>query len=93
MCLSHFYHTTGKKTGCAHGKGGSMHMYAPNFYGGNGIVGAQVPLGAGIAFALKYQNKKNMCISLYGDGAANQVTVVTEVILRRLKVTVSLRCP
>ena len=59
-----------------------MHMYAPNFYGGNGIVGAQVPLGAGIAFALKYQQKKNMCISLYGDGAANQVSNVTGPIKR-----------
>ncbi|XP_003392153.2 PREDICTED: pyruvate dehydrogenase E1 component subunit alpha, somatic form, mitochondrial-like, partial [Amphimedon queenslandica] len=63
---------TGKKSGCAKGKGGSMHMYAPNFYGGNGIVGAQVPLGAGIAFELKYNNKDNICITLYGDGAANQ---------------------
>ena len=49
-----------------------MHMYAPNFYGGNGIVGAQVPLGAGIALALKYNDKKNVCVTAYGDGAANQ---------------------
>lgn len=44
---------TGKKTGCAEGRGGSMHMYAPNFYGGNGIVGAQVPLGAGVSVAVR----------------------------------------
>ena len=62
----------GKKTGCSFGKGGSMHMFGHEFYGGNGIVGAQVPLGAGIAFAHKYRNKKNVSFSLYGDGAANQ---------------------
>merc|ERR1712142_386871 len=63
---------TGKKSGCVRGKGGSMHMYAKNFYGGHGIVGAQVPLGAGIAFAHKYKKDGGVNFSLYGDGAANQ---------------------
>ncbi|XP_043286005.1 probable pyruvate dehydrogenase E1 component subunit alpha, mitochondrial isoform X2 [Venturia canescens] len=63
---------TGRQSGNARGKGGSMHMYAKNFYGGNGIVGAQVPLGAGIGFAHKYKGDGGVCIALYGDGAANQ---------------------
>jgi len=63
---------TGKKSGCVRGKGGSMHMYATNFYGGNGIVGAQVPLGAGLAFGHKYKGDGGVNFSLYGDGAANQ---------------------
>ncbi|CAB4037990.1 probable pyruvate dehydrogenase E1 component subunit alpha, mitochondrial [Paramuricea clavata] len=49
-----------------------MHMYGHEFYGGNGIVGAQVPLGAGVAFAHKYRNNEKICLTLYGDGAANQ---------------------
>lgn len=63
---------TGRISGNVYGKGGSMHMYARNFFGGNGIVGAQVPLGAGIAFAMKYRKQQNICMTLYGDGAANQ---------------------
>lgn len=64
----------GKETGASKGKGGSMHMYncEQHYYGGNGIVGAQVPVGAGIAFALKYKETANVCVTAYGDGAANQ---------------------
>ncbi|CAN7989227.1 unnamed protein product [Ixodes hexagonus] len=63
---------TGRDAGCARGKGGSMHLYCDGFFGGNGIVGAQVPLGAGIALAHKYLGNGRVCLTLYGDGAANQ---------------------
>lgn len=56
----------------SYGKGGSMHIFTPSFFGGNGIVGAQVPVGAGIALAQKYLKKKTVTFALYGDGASNQ---------------------
>ena len=62
----------GRRSGVSYGKGGSMHMFAKNFYGGNGIVGAQVPVGVGLAFAHKYTGQKNFTFALYGDGASNQ---------------------
>jgi len=62
----------GRQAGMSNGKGGSMHMFTPCFFGGNGIVGAQVPVGAGIAFAQKYLKKKTVTFALYGDGASNQ---------------------
>lgn len=62
----------GKRNGASYGKGGSMHIFAPGFYGGNGIVGAQVALGAGLAFSHKYRGEQNATFALYGDGAANQ---------------------
>jgi pyruvate dehydrogenase E1 component alpha subunit len=65
---------TGRQAGISHGKGGSMHMFSPEhaFYGGHGIVGAQVSLGGGLAFAHKYRGDGGLCIAYFGDGAANQ---------------------
>lgn len=63
-----------KSTGCSKGKGGSMHIFDKevNFVGGHGIVGAQIPLGAGLAFAEKYNKTGNLCICYMGDGAVRQ---------------------
>jgi len=65
---------TGREGGLSKGKGGSMHMFSNEhrFYGGNGIVGAQVSLGAGLAFAAKYKGDGSVSIAYFGDGAANQ---------------------
>ncbi len=67
----------GKVTGCSKGKGGSMHFFDParNYWGGHGIVGGQVPLGTGIAYALKYKGLKGACMTFMGDGAVNQGAV------------------
>jgi len=64
----------GKVTGCVKGKGGSMHFFSAEhkFFGGNGIVGAQIPIGTGIAFAEKYKGTTNLCVTMFGDGAARQ---------------------
>ena len=64
----------GKSTGIVKGKGGSMHFFSRenNYYGGNGIVGAQIPIGTGIAYAEKYRGTKNLCVVMFGDGAARQ---------------------
>jgi pyruvate dehydrogenase E1 component alpha subunit len=65
---------TGRKNGYSKGKGGSMHMFSAEkgFFGGHGIVGAQVPLGTGLAFANKYRGNDNVSLTYFGDGAANQ---------------------
>jgi pyruvate dehydrogenase E1 component alpha subunit len=65
---------TGRASGYSKGKGGSMHMFSAekNFFGGHGIVGAQVPLGTGLAFANKYRGNDSVSITYFGDGAANQ---------------------
>ncbi len=64
----------GKATGVNKGKGGSMHFMSSEhkYFGGNGIVGAQIPIGAGIAFAEKYRGTNNLCVTMFGDGASRQ---------------------
>jgi pyruvate dehydrogenase E1 component alpha subunit len=64
----------GRRGGYSHGKGGSMHMFSKekNFFGGHGIVGAPAPIGTGLAFANKYRDNGKVCVTYFGDGAANQ---------------------
>ena len=70
-CMAELY---GKSTGCVKGKGGSMHFFSAehNYFGGNGIVGAQIPIGAGIAMAEQYKGTDNLAVCMFGDGAARQ---------------------
>lgn len=70
-CMAELY---GKATGCAKGKGGSMHFFGKDvgFYGGHGIVGAQIGTGTGLAFAEKYRDTDNVVLCYFGDGAARQ---------------------
>src|SRR5258706_9246092 len=65
---------TGRNTGYSHGKGGSMHMFSKekNFFGGHGIVGAQVSLGTGLAFSDWYRGSDRVCLTYFGEGASNQ---------------------
>ena len=70
-CMAELY---GKATGCSKGKGGSMHFFSleHRFFGGHGLVGAQIGTGAGLAFAEKYKGTQNVCLCFFGDGAARQ---------------------
>jgi pyruvate dehydrogenase E1 component alpha subunit len=67
----------GKQTGCCKGKGGSMHLIdvPHHYYGGHAIIGGQMPLGAGLAFAVRYLDQKKVCACYFGDGAINQGSV------------------
>lgn len=71
VCMAELF---GKIDGCSRGKGGSMHFFdaEKRMFGGHGIVGAQIPLGVGIAFAHKYRDEDNVCLTYFGDGAINQ---------------------
>jgi pyruvate dehydrogenase E1 component alpha subunit len=77
---------TGRADGLSNGKGGSMHMFSTekNFYGGHGIVGASVPLGAGLAFAQKYRDSDGVVLAYFGDGASNQGQVAETFNMARL---------
>ena len=70
-CMAELF---GKQTGVVKGKGGSMHFFSAKnrYFGGNGIVGAQIPIGTGIGFAEKYKGTDNFCVTMFGDGAARQ---------------------
>jgi len=70
-CMAELF---GKETGVNKGKGGSMHFFSKehHYFGGNGIVGAQIPIGTGIAFAEKYRSSENICLTMFGEGAARQ---------------------
>ena len=70
-CMAELF---GKATGIVKGKGGSMHFFSKEkrYFGGNGIVGAQIPIGTGVAFAEKYKGTDNLCVTMFGDGAARQ---------------------
>ena len=71
-CVAVIAELLGGQDGMSRGKGGLMHIFTPSFFGGNGIVGAQVHINAGIAFAQKYLGKKRPTFALYSDGASNQ---------------------
>lgn len=77
---------TGRIDGISKGKGGSMHMFSVDhgFFGGHGIVGAQVPIGAGLAFAHKYRKSDHVCVTYFGDGAVNQGQVYESFNMARL---------
>lgn len=70
-CMAELF---GKETGIVKGKGGSMHFFDSSlkYFGGNGIVGAQIPIGTGIGFAEKYKGTDNLCVTMFGDGAVRQ---------------------